>query len=206
MKRLIGMALLLGVLVSPIGPTGCTQADIDGMKQDLGLLKEQVGPIEQALEQVIEQKAALDLKITTMEPGEEKDEAIAVSDSMGHVIDVSREVLAKGKEAIAGLQQRLATAEDEIDVVEATAKTVTPFLPPPWNAVAYAGIGLGVGLWRAAKNLKTGRKVAESVNPVMADALAKDPKLAAAVRIAQGTDGKRLVDEAQGKTRLKLPF
>ena len=206
MRPLRAILMVLAVLMLFATPIGCTQADIDGIKQDLGLLQEQVGPMEEALALVIEQKAALDLEITKMEPGEEQDDAIALSKSMGSVIDVSREILEKGKVAMSGLQARLATAEDEIDVVDAAAKTATAFLPPPYNSLAFMGVGLAVGLWRAAKNLRTGRKLAKSVNPIVAGALKDNADLRRDLLIAQSPDVKKLVDEAQGKTKIKMPF
>lgn len=203
MKRLIGMAMLVLVLVAP---PGCNQAQIDSIKQDLGLVAEQIGPMEAALVEVIEQKAELDQEITTMEPGDEKDDAIALSKSMGHVVDVSQEILEKGKEAMTGLQERIATAEDEIDVVGAVAKTAIPFLPPPWNAAAAAGIGLAIGLWRAAKNLKAGRELAKSVDPIVASALNENSDVKRDLLIAQTPAVKKLVDEAQSSSILKRLF
>ena len=106
------------------------------------------------------------------------------------------------QEALDRFSVALAAApDDEAAILEAGWVAVSPFIPAPYSVAVGSILGLLIGLWRARQNRQTARTVISSA----AKFTAIPPSDAVAIRMAQGSAGNRMVDEAQGK-KTPLPF
>ena len=86
-------------------------------------------------------------------------------------------------------------------MAQASVEAAAPYIPSPWGPLISLAAGLTIGLLRSAQNRSLGRRVIQSID----DRVKPTADEAMKINIAQGASGRRLVDEAQGKT-LKLPF
>ena len=114
-----------------------------------------------------------------------------------------RNYLDQAQPIAANLSNKLASAEDGADVMQAAGETVRETFPGIYGSLAAMFLLTGASIWRAFVVKRAATQIATSVNPIMADA-STEQRLRVATE--QGTTAKRIVDEAQGKTRGSLPI
>lgn len=197
MKRL----LLISMLCLPM-LAGCNLEQIEEATAAVEQISAGIQDIQAAVDEATAQRAALETVIAQMQPGPDRDQAVAMSAKLGTAIEVGTLWLDKAEVSIGILQDGLANADDPFDVAEGVLKAAQPFIPAPWGAIAIGLGGLVIGFIRARMNRVAGRNAVASVDPVVAKASASAKEDIAS---AQSTAAGRLVDEAQGKV-LKLPF
>jgi len=200
-------ATLLAVLAIAAGlpaVAGCTPGQIDRLRESVGLARQSVADADAVIERLEADQAKLAQTIAAMPPGPDRQKAEKLADGMAKAIGEAKRYRDVTAERLAALEKSLATAADEIDVAEDLVQTVAPLLPPPWGAAAVMGAGLIASIWRGLKyrrDAETGRKVVSAIETVKADGKVDfgDRDTKAKLGAAMGADGKKLVDEIQGK-------
>ena len=206
LAALVVVLICLAALVA--FPTGCTTEQIEKARDALGLARETAAAFDDDVDDLVAQKAEADAEIATMPPGPDRDAAVAWSAKLDGYVATYRRQAAKADAAADDLAAKLATAEDEIDVLEAVGEVALPFAGQfaPLAGLALATI---LGVWRAVKNGRRADKIEATARRVVgAIDAAKDgngvvffasDKTKATLSAAMGSEGKALVDSGQGK-------
>jgi len=96
------------------------------------------------------------------------------------------------------LNAQLKRVEDEPDLMVAVSREIGMAVPAPFGSwIALVGVALA-GVWRAARNKAAAVNIVKTVDEVLTD----EQK---ALITGQTAVAKRIVDEAQGKTKIQLP-
>lgn len=184
---------------------GCTDADmvklrttiIPGLQEDMATVKETVEAAKLA-------QADIGKQLEKAPDGEWRDKLVAANVKFGAVIEQGGVYLTQGKVALDAFAEQLQDAQSEWDVAIAGVQAAAPYIPAPWNVlVPFIVFGLTVGdsvrtriLDR--RNRAITKKIIKSVDPIIKAANLTDAEKLA-ISAAQGADGKKVVDEAQGK-------
>lgn len=199
------MLALLGVMMI----VGCTPEQMEEIKDVIGMTQDQIPPVQASLNQAEADRAKLEVDLLLLPAGPKRDKAVETIQRLDEVISASQEWLELANKSLLSLQARLASAENSVDVVEAALQTgleaARPFIPPPWGLVIGTTGGMALAIWRAIQNRNTAKNIARSVGPAVEEKLKASPEEATRISSIQGTAGKRLVDEVQGK-KFSLPF
>ena len=183
-------AIAAMLIVLALSTSGCESAEkhMAEAVQQIELLEGDVAELRGLKEQFDELLAALP-------EGEQRDAVQAQADQVEAALGEAEVLLPELRAAIESADG------DVLEAVEGGVATVAPLLPPPWGSVAIGAVGLAIGLIRAGRTRALARRVIQSVD----EYIDLDEVDAARISAEQGAEGKRLVDEAEGKVA-KLLF
>jgi hypothetical protein len=202
--------------------TGCSDTQIEGLRQAITNSEQQIQRVDQVVAKLEADKAAMDAQIAAMPEGKEKQQAQEVSAAYAKGIEAAKAAKISIQAALADYKARLATAEDEVDVITGAIQTSIPYLPPqaqPYGALALLGVGLIGALVKAFRNGSRARtNAAEAAaqqeradaaeSAIYAVNAAKNaqgvvdfsnPATRAILDAAMGPAGKAAVDRVQGR-------
>ena len=183
-------AIAAMLIVLALSTSGCESAEkhMAEAVQQIELLEGDVAELRGIKEQFDQMLAAL--------PEGERRDAVQVQ------ADQVEAALAEAEVLLPELRAAIDSADgDVLKAVEGGVTAVAPLLPPPWGSVAIGAVGLAIGLIRAGRTRALARRVIQSVD----EYIDPDDIDAAHISAEQGAEGKRLVDEAEGKVA-KLLF
>ena len=197
--RLPLIVLLCGLFLVAILP-GCTPAKIADAQAKVAKLRATTESVEAGVTTAVAEKYRIDELLAALPAGETRDKAIALSAKLEQYVTVGNQWLGKANVSLKTFEAERAEADNTLDVVEGGARSILPWIPAPWGQIGM-GILTVLSIWRARSVKKTAKKVINAVdtlvNPTGNEALL--------ISALQGTDGTRLVDEAQKKV-FSLPF
>jgi len=204
------LLLLLIPLFLAAALPGCTGEQIRQAKATIATITAKAGAVQAEVDQAVAEKAELDARIAAMDPGPERDRAVALSAELQKVADVGRDWISKANESLSRLNAKLADADDALDLLEAGVEAAEPAIPVPWGSLVGFGSGLVFGLIRAWRTKTAAKNVVTSVQPAVDMYLDPDERPERGERRktlvgGQTEAARRLVNEARGK-KSGLPF
>lgn len=196
----------LALLALSVGLAGCSEADIEQIRQQIGLAEQQLTKADEAIAALKADKAKVEAEAASLPDGKRKTELLELAAEYGAWIEQSQKWRDQLGRHLASLHTALDAAEDEIDVVEALGKEVGASLPAPFGTFVTMGTLLGVAVWRAIRNGRLARNGQAAVRAVEAAKIAGEGKIdftspttKQMLSATMGKAGEAFVDAVQGK-------
>ncbi len=183
---------------------GCSAQQVARIKLQVAKAQEFVGVRQASVNALKAEQAKFAKLIDDLPPGEDREWAKRMKARADGMLAQATGVLEMAERTLDELEIDLAEAEDGLGVLMAFTETTAKTLPPPYSTWAIVGVG-ALGWIRAAWNRHLGRKSSKTVDPYLAKAIGSDDQAKEDLRRAQGPSVRRLVDEAQGRKRIR-PF
>lgn len=199
MKKHIAIVLILICLC------GCSDTvSTEQLKTYSNQLAQTSAQIHGALDEASRAKNILKVQLEAEPEGETRDKILAAIAKIDEQEAKYYPYVEQIDTKIQTLNNLLAGATDNLDVIQTTVNTGAGFLPPPWNVLASFAGGLAIMGIRSYQNRKAAKSIAKSIEKTGAGVTLRDN--AAVVNSIQTETAKRIVDEVQGTTKITLPL